>query len=180
MQTSWPMTYQTGGMPNNPVTLETLFWAMCRYYHNLKSPSIEWILSPSPGSLKLEPKGLCKSIRFRYQSARFFLCLDTSGSCLSRIIQRSQKYFHKTPIMLQAISLMIIGTGQNSLILQLSSEVHMRPCATVAKCPPPCAFCGILKCLNFLPLNSEPRSCADEDENAISFYSDKRCGPKCT
>ena len=29
----------------------------------------------------------------------------------------------------------VIGVGQNAPVLQLQSEVHMRPCHTMAKCP---------------------------------------------
>ena len=62
-----------------------------------------------------------------------------------------------------------MGIWQNSLVLQLSSEVRMQPCDTVAKCSIPCTFYGSFKmckisasdCLSMSIRRSVP-ACADD------------------
>ena len=49
------------------------------------------------------------------------------------------------PFTLKAIRPVVIGVGQNVPVLQLPSEVHMRLCDTVMKCPLPCTSYGGFK-----------------------------------
>ena len=51
----------------------------------------------------------------------------------------------KTPVTLQAVCPVVTGVGHNATVFQLPSEVHMRPCDTVAKRPLPGTFYGSSK-----------------------------------
>ena len=65
---------------------------------------------------------------------------------------------------------MVIGVGLNAPVLQLPSEVCMRPCDTVTKCPLPCTFHRSFKMFTISTSEFGTMGYADECEHVSDEF----------